>query len=320
MSAEALLQTTGLAKSFGKVAAVRGVSFALRRGETLGVVGESGSGKSTLARLALRLIEADRGEIIFRGQNLRSLGREALRRERRHMQTVFQDPYGTLNPRMTVDELIAEPLSAHSLGDAASRKRRARALLDEVGLAAAAASRYPHEFSGGQRQRIAIARALATEPELIVADEPVSALDVSVQAQVLNLLLDLKSRHGLTILFISHDLRVVEFFCDHIAVMYLGEIVETSDKTSLCRNPRHPYTEALFASAPGKPRGARLKGEIPNAANIPSGCVFRTRCPKAFERCAVEAPALRDLGGGASAACHLQAGGADPGRIPALRA
>ena len=300
-----LLEAKGLAKSFGKVAAVRGVSFALRRGETFGVVGESGSGKSTVARLVLRLIEADRGELRFRDRDLRAIGREELRRERRHMQMVFQDPNSSLNPRMTIGDLIAEPMQAHAIGDSVSRTNRARALLDEVGLPAAAASRYPHEFSGGQRQRIAIARALATEPDLIVADEPVSALDVSVQAQVLNLLIDLKARHGLTLLFISHDLRVVEFLCDRIAVMYLGEIVEMSDKTSLYRNPRHPYTQALFASAPGRPRAERLKGEIPNAASIPSGCVFRTRCPKAFDRCAVTAPLLRDLGDGTSAACHL---------------
>jgi oligopeptide/dipeptide ABC transporter ATP-binding protein len=302
---EILLQADDLAKSFGKVAAVRGVSLALRRGETFGIVGESGSGKSTVARLVLRLIEADRGAVQFRGRDLLRLGKEELRRERRHLQMVFQDPYGSLNPRMSVGDLIAEPLRAHSLGAAAQRRRRVLALLDEVGLPAAAAERYPHEFSGGQRQRIAIARALASEPDLVVADEPVSALDVSVQAQVLNLLLDLKERHAMTVLFISHDLRVVEFLCDRIAVMYLGEIVEMSDKAALYRNPRHPYTQALFASAPGRPREARLAGEIPNAADIPEGCAFRSRCPRAFERCAIERPRLRALPDGAFAACHL---------------
>ena len=302
---EFLLDAQGLAKSFGRIAAVRGVSLQLRRGETLGVVGESGSGKSTVARLVLRLIDADAGALTFRGRDLPRLGKEDLRRERRYMQMVFQDPFGSLNARMSVGDLITEPLRAHEIGDRVSRLRRALSLLDEVGLPASAASRFPHEFSGGQRQRIAIARALATEPELIVADEPVSALDVSVQAQVLNLLLDLKARHGMALLFISHDLRVVEFLCDRIAVMYLGEIVETADKTTLYRHPRHPYTQALFASAPGRKRAERLSGESPNAAQLPSGCVFRPRCPKAFDRCAVEAPVLRDLGGGASAACHL---------------
>jgi peptide/nickel transport system ATP-binding protein len=305
VEADVLLEASGLAKRFGKVAAVRGVSLALREGETFGIVGESGSGKSTVARLVLRLIEADAGVIKFRGRDLRSLGAEDLRRQRRHFQMVFQDPFGSLNPRMTVGELIAEPLRAHGLGDSTTRKKRVFALLDEVGLPAAAASRYPHEFSGGQRQRIAIARALATEPELVVADEPVSALDVSVQAQVLNLLLDLKARHRLTLLFISHDLRVVEFLCDRIAVMYLGEIVELGDKDSVYRSPRHPYTQALLASAPGRPRGPRLKGEIPNAADIPAGCAFHPRCPKAFDRCLVEAPKLMDLGCGVFAACHL---------------
>ena len=299
---DTLLEAADLSKSFGKVAAVRGVSLTIRRGEIFGVVGESGSGKSTLARLLLRLLEADRGSLRFRGRDLRALKAEALRRERRHMQMVFQDPYGSLNPRMTIGDLVAEPLRAHGIGDGPAR---ALELLDEVGLSTAAASRYPHEFSGGQRQRIAIARALATEPELIVADEPVSALDVSVQAQVLNLLLDLKARHGLTIMFISHDLRVVEFLCDRIAVMYLGEIVELGEKEALCRAPRHPYTQALFAAAPGHGRVTPLKGEIPNAADLPSGCVFRPRCARAFDRCAREAPALRSLGGGAFVRCHL---------------
>jgi oligopeptide/dipeptide ABC transporter ATP-binding protein len=302
MEPDILLEAVGLEKSFGHVAAVRGVSFTLRRGETFGVVGESGSGKSTIARLVLRLIDAARGEARFRGRDLLKLGKEELRRERRHMQMVFQDPYGSLNPRMTVGALIAEPLRAHGLPGGAER---ALALLGEVGLPATAAGRYPHEFSGGQRQRIAIARALASEPDLVVADEPVSALDVSVQAQVLNLLLDLKERHAMTLLFISHDLRVVEFLCDRIAVMYLGEIVELSDKDLLYRDPRHPYTQALFASAPGRPKAARVKGEIPNAAAIPRGCAFRTRCPHAFARCEVERPRLREVAPGVSAACHL---------------
>ena len=302
---EILLRVDDVAKSFGKVAAVRGVSLELRRGETFGVVGESGSGKSTLARLTLRLMDADRGAVRFRDRDMMKLGKEALRRERRHMQMIFQDPYGSLNPRMSVGDLIAEPLRAHDIGAAAERRARVLALLEEVGLPAAAADRYPHEFSGGQRQRIAIARALATEPDLLVADEPVSALDVSIQAQVLNLLLDLKERHAMTLLFISHDLRVVEFLCDRIAVMYLGEIVELSDKTTLYRDPLHPYTRALFASAPGRRRDKPMAGEIPNAANIPAGCAFRPRCPHAFARCASERPRLRERANGVLAACHL---------------
>jgi oligopeptide/dipeptide ABC transporter ATP-binding protein len=302
---EVLLEASGIAKTFGKVAAVRGVSFALKRGETFGIVGESGSGKSTIARLVLRLLEPSGGSVSFRGRDLTSLRKDELRRERRHMQMIFQDPFGSLNPRMTVGDLIAEPLHAHEIGLIAERSVRTLKLLEEVGLPAAARGRYPHEFSGGQRQRIAIARALATEPGLIVADEPVSALDVSVQAQVLNLLLDLKDRHAMTLLFISHDLRVVEFLCDRIAVMYLGEIVEEGDKTAIYREPRHPYTKALFASAPGQPKTMRLTGEIPSASNVPSGCAFRTRCPLAFERCAIERPPLLALGGGRMAACHL---------------
>ena len=302
---ETLLEAYDLAKTFGKVAAVRGVSFALRRGETFGIVGESGSGKSTIARLLLRLIEPSGGDVRFRGRDLTSLNKEEMRRERRHIQMIFQDPFGSLNPRMTVGELIAEPMHAHDIGERGRREARALKLLEEVGLPAAARTRYPHEFSGGQRQRIAIARALASEPTLIVADEPVSALDVSVQAQVLNLLLDLKARHAMTLLFISHDLRVVEFLCDRIAVMYLGEIVEQGDKAAIYRAPRHPYTQALFASAPGRPKSARLIGEIPNAANVPSGCAFRTRCPLAFARCAIERPPLRAIGGDRLAACHL---------------
>ena len=302
---EALLEAKAIAKTFGKVAAVRGVSFSLKRGETFGIVGESGSGKSTIARLVLRLIEPSGGAVYFRGRDLTSLGKEDLRRERRHMQMIFQDPFGSLNPRMTIGELIAEPLRAHEIGAPDERDARVLKLLDEVGLPAAAHTRYPHEFSGGQRQRIAIARALASEPALIVADEPVSALDVSVQAQVLNLLLDLKERHGVTLLFISHDLRVVEFLCDRIAVMYLGAIVEQGEKTAIYRDPRHPYTQALFASAPGRPKAARLAGEIPSASDVPSGCAFRTRCPRAFDRCAQERPPLRALGGERFAACHL---------------
>ena len=303
---DALLDVAGLSKSFHQVHAVRDVGFTIGRGETFGIVGESGSGKSTTARLVLRLMEPTRGVIRFRGQDLATLSKEALRRERRHMQMIFQDPFGSLNGRMTIEQLIAEPMEVHHIGDSAERRRRVGQLLAEVGLPEAARHRFPHEFSGGQRQRIAIARALATEPQLIVADEPVSALDVSVQAQVLNLLLDLQQRHGLALLFISHDLRVVEFMCDRIAVMYLGTVVEEGPKAEIYAEPRHPYTRALLDSAPGRARkGAPLKGDIPSAANLPTGCVFRSRCPRAFDRCTHEAPQPRAVAPSHRVACHL---------------
>jgi len=304
---DTVLEVKGLSKTFKTVQAVRDVSFSVPRGKTFGIVGESGSGKSTTARLVLRLIEPTAGAISFAGRDLAGMGGEELRRQRRHMQMIFQDPFGSLNGRMTIRETLTEPQMVHGIGNAASRLDVAKGLLSEVGLPESALERFPHEFSGGQRQRIAIARALATSPELIVADEPVSALDVSVQAQVLNLLRDLQDRHGTTMLFISHDLRVVQFMCDEIAVMYLGEIVEKGPRDAIYGTPRHPYTQALLASAPGKGKGkrARLSGEIPSAHAVPSGCAFRTRCPHAFERCAVEKPALRDIGGGVTAACHL---------------
>ena len=305
-----LLEAKALSKSFSKVHAVRGVDIALPRGRTFGLVGESGSGKSTVARLVLRLIEATSGTVHFDGEDLRSLGAEALRRTRRRMQMIFQDPYGSLNGRMTVGETLAEPQLVHGIGaGAGERMERARDLLGEVGLPAGALARFPHEFSGGQRQRIAIARALATEPDLIVADEPVSALDVSVQAQILNLLGDMQDARRTTMLFISHDLRVVRYVCDEIAVMYLGEIVEQGPRDRVYDTPAHPYTQALLASAPGSPRTdgrrAKLTGEIPSADAIPTGCAFRSRCPHAFKRCETEAPALRGIAGGQSAACHL---------------
>lgn len=304
---EPLLNVTGLSKSFSAVQAVRGVDLAIPKGSTFGLVGESGSGKSTTARLVLRLIEPTAGEIRFRGRDLSKLGAAALRAERRHMQMIFQDPFGSLNPRMSVRETLVEPQLVHGVGTPAERVRTAARLLDEVSLPQAALDRFPHEFSGGQRQRIAIARALATNPELIVADEPVSALDVSVQAQVLNLMRDLQDRHNTTMLFISHDLRVVRFMCDEIAVMYLGEIVEQGPSARIYSAPAHPYTKALLDSVPGKGqnRRARLSGEIPSAHAIPSGCAFHTRCPLAFDRCTREAPAMHEAGGGQRAACHL---------------
>ena len=307
MTDNPILSVTGLSKSFRAVKAVRDVSFSIPRGKTFGLVGESGSGKSTTARLVLRLVEPTAGSISFRGRDLAGLSARDLRAERRHMQMIFQDPFGSLNPRMSVRETLVEPQLVHSVGTPDEQLRTAERLLAEVSLPRAALDRYPHEFSGGQRQRIAIARALATNPEMIVADEPVSALDVSVQAQVLNLMRDLQDRHGTTMLFISHDLRVVQFMCDEIGVMYLGEIVEQGPRDRIYGAPAHPYTQALLASAPGKGSGqrARLKGEIPSAHAVPSGCAFRTRCPHAFDRCGVEKPAMRDIGGGQKAACHL---------------
>jgi oligopeptide/dipeptide ABC transporter ATP-binding protein len=300
-----LVVAQGLTKAFGAVQAVRGVDISIDAGSTFGVVGESGSGKSTIARLVLRLIEPTSGAVRFRGRDLAELSGEDLRRQRRHMQMIFQDPYGSLNSRMTVGDTLAEPLEVHSLGSSAERAARIEALVAEVGLPAGALGRYPHEFSGGQRQRIAIARALASEPEFIVADEPVSALDVSIQAQVLNLLVDLRERRRLTMLFISHDLRVIEFLCDQVAVMYLGEIVERGPREAIYASPKHPYTQALFDAASGRGRRSRLKGEIPSATAIPSGCAFRTRCPYAFDRCSTEAPPLHEVGTQHVAACHL---------------
>ena len=307
MSTEPMLTVAGLSKSFKAVKAVRDVSFSIPRGKTFGLVGESGSGKSTTARLVLRLVEPTAGTITFRGRDLASLSASDLRAERRHMQMIFQDPFGSLNPRMSVRDTLVEPQLVHGIGTPAEQLRTAERLLGEVSLPRAALDRFPHEFSGGQRQRIAIARALATNPELIVADEPVSALDVSVQAQVLNLMRDLQDRHNTTMLFISHDLRVVQFMCDEIGVMYLGEIVEHGPRERIYGPPAHPYTQALLASAPGKGGGrrARLQGEIPSAHAVPSGCAFRTRRPYAFDRCVSEKPAMRDVGGGQKAACHL---------------
>ncbi len=314
---EFLLEAEGLAKHYpvteglirarriGTVRAVDGVSFAVRRGETLALVGESGCGKSTTARLALRLIEPSAGRVRFDGVDITTLDRAALKAFRRRAQIVFQDPYASLNPRYTVAQTLSEPLEVHGIGDAASRRARVEELLGLVGLAPYHAGRYGHEFSGGQRQRIGIARALAAGPDLVVCDEPVSALDVSIQAQVVNLLRDLQRRLGLAYLFIAHDLAVVKHVADRIAVMYLGRIVEVQDKAALFANPRHPYTRALLAAIPHPDPARRgrivpLGGDLPSPLNPPSGCRFRTRCPFAQAKCAEEEPALVD-----GVACHF---------------
>lgn len=306
----------GLFGESRSIRAVDEVSFTINRGETLGLVGESGCGKTTTGRLVLRLLEATSGSVRFEDEDILSLERDALRAVRRNMQIIFQDPFGALNPRMTAGELIVEPLVIHGVGDAVSRERKLRYLLDRVGLAAFHAGRYPHEFSGGQRQRICIARALALEPAFIVCDEAVSALDVSVQAQTLNLLQDLKRDLGLTYLFISHDLGVVRHISDNVAVMYLGQIVEMGAKGSIFRSPAHPYAQALLQSVPSAAKGRKsfftIEGDIPSAANPPSGCRFHTRCPIAVERCSSERPALREVMPGHLAACHLAGTPANP--------
>ena len=290
------------------VHAVDGLSFELSAGDTMALVGESGCGKSTVGRLVLRLLEATSGRVWFDGEDLMALSPDAMRARRRDLQMIFQDPYSSLNPRMTVEQTLTEPLSLHGLVKGKHRERAAE-LLDLVGLAPQYLQRYPHEFSGGQRQRIGIARALAVEPKLIVCDEPVSALDVSIQAQVVNLMQDLQRRLGLSYIFIAHDLAVVKHISSHVAVMYLGQVVEYADKASLFATPRHPYTQALLAAIPlpepGLKRERRvLQGDVPNPIRPPSGCRFHTRCPHARDRCAQEVPVLT-AAGGHSVACHF---------------
>ena len=299
----------------GYVYAVDGVSFEIGRGETLGLVGESGCGKSTVGRTVLKLLEPSAGRIAMDGDDITRLGGAELLPYRRRMQMIYQDPYASLNPRMSAGEIVAEPLVIHQVGTAQERRDRLAHLFERVGLRPELTSSYPHEFSGGQRQRIGIARALALSPELIVGDEPVSALDVSIQAQIINLLIDLQDEFKLSYLFIAHDLAVVEHISHRVAVMYLGRIVEMTDKTSLFDAPLHPYTEALLSAVPipkARAKGRKriiLRGDVPSPINPPSGCHFHQRCPYAVARCKVEAPALREVLPGHLASCHLHDSG-----------
>ena len=300
-----------LSRHIGDVKAVDGVDFAIAPGETLGLVGESGSGKTTIGRVILRLLPASKGEVWFDGRNILNCTREEIRKLRKEMQIIFQDPFASLNPRMTVGEIVGEPLKIHHLANGKAAQQRVQELLRLVGLQPYHANRYPHEFSGGQRQRVGIARALAVNPKFIVCDEPVSALDVSIQAQVINLLEDLQAQLGLTYLFIAHDLSVVRHISTRVAVMYVGKIMELANRDDLYENPLHPYTQSLLSAIPiPDPHVERrrkrivLTGDIPSPVNPPSGCRFHTRCPIAFERCKVEIPPFNEYRPGHFAACH----------------
>jgi oligopeptide/dipeptide ABC transporter ATP-binding protein len=326
-----LLSVKGLVKHFpvkkgllqhtvGQVHAVDGISFDIAEGETLGLVGESGCGKSTAGKTILRLIEPTAGEIRVNGERIDRLSRRAMRPYRRELQVVFQDPYSSLNPRLKIADIIAEPLKNYGVAQGRALDERVESLALKVGLRAESLGRYPHEFSGGQRQRIGIARALALNPGLIICDEPVSALDVSVQAQVINLLGDLQKEFGLSYLFIAHDIAVVEHISHRIAVMYLGKIVEIADRAALFSRPQHPYTEALLSAVPvPDPDAAKrriiLHGDVPSPINPPSGCRFHTRCPYAFARCSAEEPQMREILPGQHAACHLRDAGPAPGKV-----
>ena len=322
---EVLIQVEDLKKHFpimrgvmrrqvGAVQAVDGLTFNIYKGETLGLVGESGCGKSTTGRTILQLLAPTAGRVMYGGQNLTELNKSEMRKNRRDMQMIFQDPYASLNPRMTVGGIIGEPLQIHNIGDSKARKERIQELMGLVGLNPFFINRYPHEFSGGQRQRIGIARALATNPSFIVADEPISALDVSIQAQVVNLMDDLKAELGLTYLFIAHDLSMVRYISDRVAVMYLGRIVELSDRDSIFERPLHPYTQALLSAIPfpdpekeEKRQRLILEGDVPSPANPPAGCRFHPRCRYATDICSKEDPEFRELGGdgvGHMVACH----------------
>ncbi len=317
-----LLEVSGLKKYFpiykgvfsrvaGQVHAVDGVSFEIGRGETLGLVGESGCGKSTVGRTVLKLLEPTEGSIRLAGEDITALEPAAMMPYRRRMQMIFQDPYASLNPRMSAAAIVGEPMGIHGVAEGREREERVEALFERVGLGRRHLASYPHEFSGGQRQRIGIARALALNPELIIGDEPVSALDVSIQAQIINLLMDLQDELRLSFLFVAHDLAVVEHISHRVAVMYLGRIVEITDKTSLFETPLHPYTEALLSAVPvpkARARGRRrviLTGDVPSPINPPSGCHFHSRCPYAMDRCRSEPPALREIQPAHWAACHL---------------
>ncbi len=307
----------------GTVRAVDGVTFEVERGETFGLVGESGCGKSTLGRSILRLIEPTSGSVRFDGQELVGMPPAQLRKLRRRMQLIFQDPYASLNPRMKVREIVGEGLAIHRLASGAERERRVAALLEKMGLGAEAMDRYPHEFSGGQRQRIGIARALAVGPELVIADEPISSLDVSIQAQIVNLMVDLQAELGLTYVFIAHDLKIIEYISTRVAVMYLGKIVELASAAELYRAPKHPYTQALLSAIPvpdptRKRERIILPGDVPSPANPPPGCPFHPRCRYAFDRCKTEVPPLYKLDGGRHlASCFLIEEEASVGPKPA---